>query len=169
MTRAFVAFGSNIDPERHVVEAIRRLAELVRLLRVSPIYETPPVGAPGAPAFLNGVVEIETELPRERLIADVLRAVEDQLGRRRTANSNAPRTIDLDLILFGGEMHADPARHAHVAVPLADLVPDWIHPLQGASMAVLRARFKGEEERFRRRPDVDPHARHPYPQCRAPE
>lgn len=142
MARALVAFGSNIDPERNVVEAVRALAARVRLVRVSPVYETPPVGAPGSPPFVNGIVVIETDLPADALRRDVLRAIEAACGRVRSSDPNTPRPIDLDLVSHGDEVFEDPASAAHVAVPFADLFPD-------------RAAASRERAGFRRRPDLD--------------
>lgn len=153
MTRALVAFGSNIDPDRNVVEALRRLAGRVTIVAVSPVYETPPAGTTGPP-FLNGAVEIETDLDAEALRTGVLRTVEEEMGRRRTADPNAPRPIDLDLVFHGDRMREDPAGHAHVLVPLADLAPDRIHPPTGAPLRELAARRSTEAAAFRKRTDL---------------
>jgi len=123
---AVVAFGSNIEPETNVPEALRLLGERVRILAVSGVYETPPVGNPDDPPFLNGAVLVETERPPRELRMDVLRRIESALGRVRTPDSNAPRTIDLDLILYEGEEPSpDLFEYAHVAVPVAEVAPDW--------------------------------------------
>jgi len=81
--RAFIAVGSNIDAERNVTAALELLGRHVRIVAVSRFYQTPALGAPGSPDFLNGVVEIETELEPLELKRLVLLAVESELGRER--------------------------------------------------------------------------------------
>lgn len=100
MARAFVSAGSNIEPERNVREAIRHLASRVRVLAVSTVYLTEPIGTPDQPPYYNCVIEIETHLPPSELKRKVLGSIENGLGRIRTSDKSAPRTIDLDLILY---------------------------------------------------------------------
>ncbi len=163
MSKAVVAFGSNIEPERFLPAAVRELARRVRLLAVSPVYQTPPVGAPGTPPFLNGALLVETSLSPHELRWQVLRPIEATLGRVRGEDPNAPRTVDLDLVLYEDRVCAEPdlelpapdlLRYAHVALPLADLVPHWVHPVTGETMAQIGARFAAVGAAFRRRDDV---------------
>ncbi|RMF26441.1 MAG: 2-amino-4-hydroxy-6-hydroxymethyldihydropteridine diphosphokinase [Chloroflexi bacterium] len=163
VSKAVVAFGSNIEPERFLPAAVRELARRVRLLAVSPVYQTPPVGAPGTPPFLNGALLLETSLSPRDLRQQVLRPIEAALGRVRGEDPNAPRTIDLDLVLYEGWVCAEPdlelpapdvLRYAHVALPLADLVPHWVHPVTGETMAQIGARFAAVGTAFRQRDDV---------------
>jgi 2-amino-4-hydroxy-6-hydroxymethyldihydropteridine diphosphokinase len=100
----YVAVGSNIDPERNIPEALRRLAENVTVGATSRFYRTEPLGRPGQPPFLNGVVRVRTALDAEILKFKVLRGIEKALGRERTADTYAPRTIDLDILLFDTAM-----------------------------------------------------------------
>ena len=109
---AYIALGSNLgDREVNLREALRLLGELPRtkLLRESSFIETAPVDSPeGAGAFLNGVAQVETNLsPRELL--DSLLDIEKRLGRDRTGQPrNAPRTVDLDLLLYGTQVINEP-------------------------------------------------------------
>ncbi len=162
MPRAVIALGSNIAPEKHLEDALVRLARQVRVLALSHIYETPPVGAPGTPHFLNGAVLIETELDPITLRDRVLRAIEQELGRVRQADPNAPRTIDLDLVLYeGAEGHEAPFplpapdlyRYAHVAIPVAQVARDWPLDKAGTTVAHVARQFNAAD--FRRRPDVE--------------
>ena len=159
--RVFVAIGSNIDPEYNVREAMRRLASRCKLLAHSPVYETAPVGggwrrdadrahAIDQPNFLNAVVLIETDLAAAKLKAQVLQVIEQELGRVRTADKNAPRTIDLDITLFDdqvldvGQRHIpdpDLLKHPHIAVPLADLAPQYRHPETGQTLQEIAERL----------------------------
>jgi 2-amino-4-hydroxy-6-hydroxymethyldihydropteridine diphosphokinase len=95
-----IALGSNLGDRRlNLLRAIERLKRVITIVRVSSIYETAPIGAPaGSPDFLNMAVSGHTALTPEALLERLL-AIEKQLGRRRTSVRNAPRMIDLDLIL----------------------------------------------------------------------
>ena len=137
MNRVFIALGSNINSERNMREAVSRLSSRCRLLAVSPVYETAPVGKTDQPNFLNAAVLIETDLTAAELKSDVLQVIEQELGRVRTEDKNAPRTIDLDISLFNDEVFDMGQRHTpdpeilkypHIAVPLADLAPHQRHP-----------------------------------------
>ncbi len=140
--RAIVAIGSNIEKERNVAEAIRllRRAPHVTVERVSHFYESPSVGGPeGAPDFFNAAALICTELGPVDL-RRALRDIEDELGRQRTDDPDAPRTIDLDIAYFGdveidldGWVLPDPLAGTapHVAIPIAEVAPDWVHPSDG--------------------------------------
>ena len=100
--RVFIGVGSNIAPEANIPLALERLAKSLSLRAVSTFYRTAPVGPAGQPPFVNGVVEALSELPPRKLKFHVLRPIEASLGRRRSgADKYAPRTIDLDLLLYG--------------------------------------------------------------------
>jgi 2-amino-4-hydroxy-6-hydroxymethyldihydropteridine diphosphokinase len=151
--RAFVALGSNIQPERYLPQAVARLAARTRLLAVSRVYESRPVGRTDQPAFLNAAVLVETGLGAAAFKAQVLAEIERELGRVRTADKNAPRTIDLDLALWndevlevGGRRIPDPeiVRRPFVARPLADLAPHYRHPEEDRSLLEI-ARGLGDE------------------------
>lgn len=109
MTRVFVGLGSNLGDRE---QTIRAAAALLGPHRLSPIVETEPWGYADQPRFLNAVAELETELsPRELL--DRLLAIERELGRVREGPRYGPRTIDLDLLLYGDEVIDEPG----LAVP----------------------------------------------------
>ena len=146
--RAYVGLGSNLgDRAAHLLLGLSALSRLpeTRLLRLSPVYETDPVGPP-QPPYLNMVAELETELSPKGLLAEMLR-VEKALGRERRERWG-PRTLDLDLLLYGdlvleeeGLSVPHPRLHerAFVLVPLLDLLPEGRHPLLGQSFAELLA------------------------------
>ena len=144
MPRAFVALGSNLgDRER----LIRRAAELIGATRLSTIRETEPWGLEDQPRFLNAAAEVETELsPRELL--DRLLEVELELGRTRDGPRYGPRTIDLDLLLYGDQQIVEaglqvphPRMHerAFVLEPLAELNPSLVVPGKGPLKSLLAA------------------------------
>ncbi|MBI5486383.1 MAG: 2-amino-4-hydroxy-6-hydroxymethyldihydropteridine diphosphokinase [Deltaproteobacteria bacterium] len=153
MTVVFVGVGSNIEPERNVPEAQRRLARRVQVTGVSTFYRTMPLGAPGTPRFVNGVWRIETALGVRFLRSDVLRGIEEELGRRRTSDRNAPRPIDLDVLVYGdavveeeGLRLPDPAIWARpfVAYPLWELAPELVLPGDGRRLAEVVAGMSRE-------------------------
>jgi 2-amino-4-hydroxy-6-hydroxymethyldihydropteridine diphosphokinase len=134
---AFVAVGSNVHPEENVVRALTLLQTHVSIVAVSTFYGAPPVGRPDQPDFINGVVEIRTSRPPREVKFDVLRNIESQLGRVRSADKFAARTIDLDLILYGATVVDTPDLHLpdatirtypFVAIPLLELAPSLILP-----------------------------------------
>jgi 2-amino-4-hydroxy-6-hydroxymethyldihydropteridine diphosphokinase len=130
MTLAYIGLGSNLGDRESL---IRRAAELIGATRLSEIRETEPWGYEQQPRFLNAVAEIETALAPRRLL-DHLLDVEARLGRERVGPKWGPRTIDLDLLLYGDETVDEPGlvvphprllEREFVLEPLADLVP-WL-------------------------------------------
>lgn len=133
----YLGLGSNIgERERNLEQALARLeASDLRITRVSPVYETEPVGYAAQRWFLNLVAEAETELFPRQLMGRIAR-IERELGRVRSV-PNGPRTIDIDILLFGravvraGDLeipHPRMAERRFVLAPLADLAPDLRHP-----------------------------------------
>ena len=149
MARAYVGLGANLgDREGALRAAVATLGALegVRVVAVSSFRETEPVGYLDQPPFLNGAVAVDTTLgPRELL--DALLAVERSLGRTREGPRFGPRTIDLDLLLYGDESVDEPGlrvphprlhERAFALEPLADLDPGLVVPGQGPLETLLR-------------------------------
>lgn len=103
MNRAVIGVGSNIEPEINVPRARERIAERHLIVAESPLVETSPVGYVHQPDFTNGALLLETRVDRQRLKAD-LKAIELMLGRRPGENRYGPRTIDLDIVVWNGEV-----------------------------------------------------------------
>ncbi len=146
MTRAFIGMGSNIDPDRNLQEALRMLASRVRVLTISTVLETEPLGRPEQPRYYNCIAVIETALSPHELKLNVLRDIENRLGRVRGEDKNAARTIDLDLLLYGdlvvheaGLELPDPdiPKRPFLARALAELAPDLILPGSGVAIAEI--------------------------------
>jgi 2-amino-4-hydroxy-6-hydroxymethyldihydropteridine diphosphokinase len=149
MARAFVGLGSNLgDPEELIASALELLAgeEGIEVLAVSSLRETDPVGFEDQPRFLNGAAELATELaPRELL--ERLLAIERRLGRIRGDGPRfGPRTIDLDLLLYGEETVQEPGltlphprlhERRFVLEPLVELDPALEVPGRGPVQALL--------------------------------
>jgi 2-amino-4-hydroxy-6-hydroxymethyldihydropteridine diphosphokinase len=144
VTRAFVALGSNLgDRERTLRDAVAALAAEpgLAVAAVSSLRETEPVGVGDQPRFLNGAVELETELSARALL-EFLLAVERRFGRvRERPDEHGPRTLDLDLLLYGDERIDEPGLHVphprlharrFVLEPLAELDPGLVVPGRGA-------------------------------------
>ena len=166
--RAFLGVGSNLHPEENIRSALRLLADTpaLMILGISTFYRTPPLPAPGAPQssveddpdFLNGVLEIRTTFSPEEVEA-LLTETEDALGRVRSGDKYAPRTIDLDLLLYlpenedePGDTGQEPGRtSAHpdirtrpwVAWPLWELAPELLLPPDDTPLREIAALFPG--------------------------
>ena len=103
MNRAIIGIGSNIEPDRNVDEALRRIGQGCHIVKQSGLAQTRPIGPQDQGDFLNGAVLVETEMTQEGL-RDWLKAVEDQMGRTRTGEKFGPRTIDLDIVVWNGHV-----------------------------------------------------------------
>jgi 2-amino-4-hydroxy-6-hydroxymethyldihydropteridine diphosphokinase len=133
VTIAYVGIGSNLDdPRAHVTRALGELDQLphTRVVRKSSLYRSAPLGYAAQPDFVNAVAQLETGLPAERLLAE-LQEVEARHGRKRSF-ANAPRTLDLDLLLYGSLSLALPQltiphprmhERAFVLEPLLEIAP----------------------------------------------
>lgn len=138
--RAYIGLGSNLGQrEAHLSAALEglRRAPGVTLLRSSGLYETAPVGPP-QPDYLNAVAELEVTLAPLQLL-ELLRALERAAGRERRERWG-PRTLDLDLLFYGGDVlelpgltvpHPELHRRRFVLEPLVELAPEFVHPVLG--------------------------------------
>lgn len=156
MHRAIISLGSNISKEENLPAALRLLAEREQVVAVSSVYETVPVGLRDQPNFFNAAVLIETTASPAALKSGVLTDIERHLRRVRRTDKNAPRTIDLDISWYDdgvlqytaadGVVRSIPdpdlRRFAHVALPVAELLPDTtIHPETGESIQAIAQRL----------------------------
>ena len=148
MPEIFVAAGSNIRPRAHLREALATLAAAWPGLRVSRAWSNAAVGFAGDD-FINLVIGFETDEPLAKVL-ERLKAVEEASGRERGAKKWAPRTLDLDLLLYGNLIgqfpgatlpRVDLAERAYVLGPLAELAPHHRHPVLGATFGALWKAF----------------------------
>jgi 2-amino-4-hydroxy-6-hydroxymethyldihydropteridine diphosphokinase len=161
MNRAFILLGSNIDKERNLAEAVHLLGLRCRIVAISSVYESIPVGLREQPNFLNAAVVVETLLSATELKAGPLSEIERLLKRKRKPDKNAPRTIDLDIVLFNDEVFdyhgpdgrprhipdPDLLRFPHAIIPVAELAPDMHHPESGELLQSIAQRLVTAAER----------------------
>ena len=148
MPDVYVAAGSNVEAEKHLALAARELARTFPGTRFSPWYRNRAVGFEGTD-FINFVAGFSTERPLEAVIAR-LQAIEGQCGRTREAPRWAPRTMDLDILLYGDRVADTPVlclprpdllKRAYMLGPLADLAPALVHPTALLTIEELWRRF----------------------------
>jgi 2-amino-4-hydroxy-6-hydroxymethyldihydropteridine diphosphokinase len=151
--QAFLGLGSNIVPDQNLVRGVAYLRQYVIVSKISSVWETAPVPPPG-PMYLNAAVMIQTRLTPSLLKSIILRRIEVQLGRVRTYRKNAPRTIDLDILIYDEKL-MDPKvwTHAFVAVPLAELLPDYTNLITGETLRSAAERL-AKVSSVRIRPEI---------------
>ncbi|CAM7754691.1 2-amino-4-hydroxy-6-hydroxymethyldihydropteridine diphosphokinase [Atlantibacter hermannii] len=149
MTRVYIAIGSNLaSPLEQVHAALAALAEIPdsQIVAVSPFYRTPPLGPQDQPDYLNAAVALDTDLAPETLL-DHTQRIELQQGRERKAHRWGPRTLDLDIMLFGDRQiatprltvpHYDMKNRAFMLLPLVHIAPDVCFP-DGVKVADILA------------------------------
>ena len=130
----YISLGSNIDPQKNIVRALHFLRQEGEIINLSQIWETQAVGSNG-PNFLNAALLYRSPYTRYPLKDCVLHPIEGRLGRVRTADKNAPRPMDLDIIIFDDEVvETDLWTRLYIARPFAELLPDLINPQTGKSL-----------------------------------
>jgi 2-amino-4-hydroxy-6-hydroxymethyldihydropteridine diphosphokinase len=150
VTEVFVGIGSNVEPETHVRRAVALLREQFGPVQLSPVYQNRAMGFEGDD-FLNLVAAFKTRLGVAELNA-ALDGIEVRCGRERSARKFSPRTLDLDLLLYGDTVSDKPVRlprneilkYTFVLKPLADLAGGRRHPQTGRSYTEHWAEFRGE-------------------------
>jgi 2-amino-4-hydroxy-6-hydroxymethyldihydropteridine diphosphokinase len=148
MTQVLVAAGSNIEPGRHLAVAMRELAREFPGVRFSPAYRNAAVGFAGED-FINLVAAFDSEWPPAAIL-ELLHTIEARCGRERAAPKWAPRSMDLDLLLYGDLVHESPGlrlprpdllKRPYMLGPAADVAPGMRHPTAGLTLAELWSRF----------------------------
>jgi 2-amino-4-hydroxy-6-hydroxymethyldihydropteridine diphosphokinase len=129
--RACLLLGSNIQPEENLHEAVHLLRKNFQVEQVSAVWESAAVGSDG-PNFLNAAVIIRTSLNPQQLKEGYLQPLEARLGRVRTMDKNAPRTIDIDIVAWDADIvDVNVWKYAHAAVPVAELLPCYQSVVNG--------------------------------------
>jgi 2-amino-4-hydroxy-6-hydroxymethyldihydropteridine diphosphokinase len=146
---AYLSLGSNLgNREDNLDMALKLLSERMRMGKVSSIYDTEPLGNTGQPRFLNLACEVFTRLTPEGLLS-LAKGIERKMGRR--GRSGEPRTLDIDILLYGDKVvekpdlvipHASMAARSFVLVPLAEIAPDVVHPVTKQKIKEMRDAIK---------------------------
>ena len=133
--QVLIGLGSNLNPEKNIPEALHFLGTYVAICNFSSIYQSQAVGSSG-PDFLNSAVLIETDSTLELLRKNILSPIEDQLDRIRSTDKYMDRTIDLDVLIYNQTV-TDPElwTQVHIAVPAAEILPDFRNPETGEKIS----------------------------------
>ena len=151
--RTFISLGSNLgNRENNIKKAREEIQKIAKIIRISSIYETEPVGYKEQQKFYNQVVEIETTIVPETLLEACLE-IETRLGRVRTIK-NGPRCIDIDILLYGDKIikqniilpHPRMSERAFVLVPFAEIGAEVVHPEKKQTIALLLQQVPKEEK-----------------------
>ena len=152
----YLGLGSNLgDRQENLKKALEFLAQRLRMGKVSAIYDTDPLGDTNQPRYLNMVCQAFTMLAPEGLLA-LVKGVESKMGRK--GKSGAPRSIDIDILLYGNLVMTPPDltiphprihERAFVLVPLAEIAPDLVHPVKNKTIKELQAGLKEVQGVFR--------------------
>ena len=145
----YISIGSNIEPHRYIPKAVALLQSRAEVcdLQLSSFYASEAVGRPDQPEYRNAVASFSTSLEPEVLKTEVLRQIEKECGRTRTSDLYAPRTLDLDIILFGQrEIRTDSIsipdsaiwEHVFVTIPLLEIAPHLQIPGRGQTVSDLK-------------------------------
>ncbi|MCZ2127594.1 MAG: 2-amino-4-hydroxy-6-hydroxymethyldihydropteridine diphosphokinase [Anaerolineales bacterium] len=141
--RAYLNLGSNLEPEKHILQALKLLSKAGTIEAVSSVWETESVGYPG-PNFLNLCILLVTPFNAAQIRHGVTRPIESALGRMRSKNKNAPRQMDIDIVLFDDVPHKiETWSQAFVGVPLAELLPDF-ETAEGEKLSDFAARIQSQ-------------------------
>lgn len=151
--RMYLSLGSNIGACVHLPKAVQRLREIGKVEEISSVWETESIGFDG-PNFLNACVSFLTPLEPVEFKEKIIRPIEADLGRVRSSEKNAPRTIDIDIVLYDDQpLNTEFWEYAFVIVPLAELIPDFVHPTKGEILLEAAQQAQGQVW-MRKREDV---------------
>jgi 2-amino-4-hydroxy-6-hydroxymethyldihydropteridine diphosphokinase len=151
LVTVYLGLGSNLEDRRHNLDqAIDFLSERIKIEKLSSIYDTAPVGNPNQPRFLNMVIHVSTRLSAQTLLF-MAKGIEAKLGR---VPIDTPRPIDIDVLFYGDQVintppqlivpHPRLVERAFVLVPLADIAPDLVHPVNKKNIKQLLEEVKGK-------------------------
>ena len=150
---AYLNLGSNIQPELNLVRAIQLLVEYGEVRKISNAWESKSVGMEG-PNYLNACISFSTPFMPLELKEQVIRPIEAKLGRKRSDDKYAPRTIDIDIVLFDDKQLNDKfLRFAFVIAPLAEVYPEYQNPIAQESILETATRLR-QQVWMEMRPEV---------------
>lgn len=141
---AYLSLGSNIEPEVNLPKAVTLLSQSGEIEKISSAWETKPVGGSGG-NYLNACLSYKTTLAQDKLKTTIIHPIETSLGRKRAGDKYAPRTIDIDIILFDDEIVGGRwLAQAFVVVPLAEIYPEFQNPNSNESITETATRLRRE-------------------------
>ncbi len=141
--QAYLCLGSNIRPVANLLSAIELLRQRTQLQALSTCWESAAVGSDG-PNFFNIGALVSTPLDAPRLKEQILAPIENALGRVRSANKYAPRTMDIDIVIFDGQvLDAEIWRRVYLALIFAEMIPSLANPDSGEMLAEIAQRLPG--------------------------
>ncbi len=153
--RVFLSLGSNVQAEIYLPKAIDQLREYGQIQAISSAWESHAVGG-NAPNFLNACVLFITSIPPNNLKEQAIRPIEAKLGRVRSENKNAPRRIDIDIVMADGDpVNLEFWNYAFIVAPMADIAPELIHPITREKM-IIASRSLRSQIWIVQRPEVLP-------------
>jgi 2-amino-4-hydroxy-6-hydroxymethyldihydropteridine diphosphokinase len=144
MREVYLSIGSNVDPARNVPAVIEILKQTFPGIRLSPVYETEPVGPAGREKFWNLAAALPTLEEKPALTAR-LRTIEEKLGRVRSADKYAPRPMDIDIL-----PQPEYQSQAFIMIPLAEIAPEGKDAESGKTFLELAKTLQGEAKKFRK-------------------
>jgi 2-amino-4-hydroxy-6-hydroxymethyldihydropteridine diphosphokinase len=143
---ACISLGANINPDLNLYKARDSLGRVLEILKASSIWESPDYGGPG-PNFLNAALLVQTRSTSDDLKWKILRDLESRMGRVRSSDKYAPRTIDLDVMVFDGiVLDVSIWELAFLAVPCAEILPDLINHATNQSLFATAKRLSAQQE-----------------------
>jgi 2-amino-4-hydroxy-6-hydroxymethyldihydropteridine diphosphokinase len=141
---AYLNLGSNIQPETNLPKALKLLSEYGEILKVSNVWESEAVGTEG-PNYLNACAQFKSRFTQTGLKDKVISPIEEQVGRKRSEDKYAPRTIDIDIVLFDERpVNNDFWKLAFVVIPLAEIYPEYRNPETGETVSEIATRLRQE-------------------------
>ncbi len=155
LNTVYLGLGSNIgNRQEHLNRALGYLAQRMRVVQKSSVYETEPVGQTHQARFLNMVCEARTSLAPKVLLT-LVKGIEKKLGRPSHYPKDSPRIIDIDILFYGDQIISEPdlivphprlSKRAFVLIPLRDIAPDFIDPSTGCTISLLLEKIRNENQ-----------------------
>ena len=149
--KAYLSLGSNINPKNNLRSAISKLNDHGKVLEVSSVWETKPLGNLNQPNYLNVIILFNTSLEAKTLKFNCIKPIEDSLGRKRsTLDPYCPRTIDIDIMLFNNDIitighkripNNEIFERDFIAICLAEIAPDYVHPETHQTISEIASTF----------------------------
>ena len=146
MNEVIILIGSNLHPQENIKNCLLLLMDRVIVADSSQIWKTRSFGSEG-PDFLNLAVKVNTDLNEKHLKAIILRKIENKLGRVRLPDKNAPRTIDMDIVIFNNKVLDNEIwEKIYIALPVSELEPNLLDPISKKKLKEIAIELKSSEQ-----------------------